>query len=107
MLNTLFKIEVLYNKTSKYIINKDKASNYKTFNMNKELSKINIDNNKLIELLHYSYDKFPRIFLFEKNNNKISDQQILTLLRKITNIEKININMMRSICHDIGITLTA
>ena len=81
----------------RYIINKDKASNYKTFNMNKNLSKIIIEDNDLIELLHYSYEQYPRLYLFEKNNNKLSDQQLLKLLRRITNIDKININMMRSI----------
>ena len=83
--------------SAKYIINKDKASNYKSFNMDKELSKIIIKNDKSIELLHYSYESYPRIYLFEKNNNKLSDQQLLNMLRKITNIDKININMMRSI----------
>ena len=82
---------------AKYIINKDKATNYKTFNMDKELSKINIENEKLVQLLHYSYEKFNRTYLFEKNNIKMSDQQLLSMLRKITNIDKININMMRSI----------
>ena len=83
--------------SGKFIINHDKASNYKSFHMNEELSKIIIEDTKLIELLHYSYEKFPRTYLFEKNNNKLSDQQLLMLLRRITNIDKININMMRSI----------
>ena len=83
--------------SGKYIINKDKASNYKSFNMDKQLSKIIIESNELIELLHYSYETYPRTYLFEKNNNKLSDQKILSMLRKITNIDKININMMRSI----------
>ena len=83
--------------SGRYIINKDKASNYKNFNVNKELSKIIIEDTKLVELLHYSYEKFSRTYLFEKNNNKMSDQQLLTLLRKITNIPKLNVNMMRSI----------
>ena len=65
--------------------------------MDKNLSKINIENHKLIELLHYSCTTYERTFLFEKNNNKMSDQQLLCMLRKITNIDKININMMRSI----------
>ena len=66
--------------------------------MNKQLSKIIIEDNKLVELLHYSYDKFPRTYLFEKKNGiKMRDQQLLTLLRRITNIPKLNVNMMRSI----------
>ena len=83
--------------SAKYITNKDKASNYKNFNTNKELSKINIENNQLVQILHYSYEKYKRTYLFEENNNKMGDQQILTLLRRITHIDKININMMRSI----------
>ena len=95
-INNFLLISKRGKNSAKYIINKDKASNYKNFNMNKELSKIIIEDTKLIELLHYSYEKFPRTYLFEKNNNKMTDQQLLTLLRRITNIN-VNINMMRSI----------
>ena len=87
---------ILIKTSIKYIINNDKASNFKHFD-NKILSKINIEDTKLIELLRYSIMKYPRIFLFERNSIKMSDQQLLMLLRKITNIERININMMRSI----------
>ena len=55
--------------------------------MNKELSKINIENDKLVELLHYSYEIYPRVFLFERNNNKLTNQQLISMLRKITNIK--------------------
>ena len=96
-INNFLLISKRGKNSAKYIINKDKASNYKNFNMNKELSKIIIEDTKLIELLHYSYEKFPRTYLFEKNNNKMTDQQLLSMLRKITHIDKININMMRSI----------
>ena len=61
---------------AKYIINKDKSSNYKTYDMNKELSKIIIEDTRLIELLHFSYEKYNRVYLFEKNNNKITDLQL-------------------------------
>lgn len=76
------------------IIDKDKASNYKNFSDDKDvLSKINIENNNLVELINYSYQMYPRTYLFEKNNCKLTDQQLLSILRKISNIEKININM--------------
>ena len=83
--------------SGRYIINKDKATNYKTFNMDKNLSKIIIEDNDLIKLLHFSYEQYPRVYLFERNSIKMSDQQLLSMLRKITNIPKINVNMMRSI----------
>lgn len=76
------------------IIDKDKASNYKNFSDDKDvLSKINIENNNLVELINYSYQMYPRTYLFEKNNCELTDQQLLSILRKISNIEKININM--------------
>ena len=87
---------ILIKSSIKYIINKDKASNYKNFE-NKSLSKININNEKLDQLLRYSINKYPRIYLFERNGIKLSDAQILCILRKISNIDKITINMMRSI----------
>ena len=42
------------------IINKDKASNYKVYNSNKELSKINIENEKLNDIIHHSYHNYER-----------------------------------------------
>ena len=96
-INNFLLISKRGKNSAKYIINHDKASNYKNFNMNKELSKIIIEDTRLIELLHFSYEKYNRVYLFEKNNNKMTDQQLLRMLRKITNIDKININMMRSI----------
>ena len=67
--------------------------------MNKELSKINIENDKLVELLHYSYEIYPRVFLFERNNNKLTNQQLISMLRKITNI-KINTFTIKAIILD-------
>ena len=37
-----------------YIINKDKASNYKLYNMNKALNKIKIEDNNLEKLIYDS-----------------------------------------------------
>ena len=83
-INNFLLISKRGKNSGKFIINQDKASNYKNFNMNKILSKITIEDNKLIELLHYSYEKFPRTYLFEKKNGiKMSDQQLLIMLRKI------------------------
>ena len=50
-----------------YIVNKDKASNYKLYNINKQLNKIKIQHDKLENLIYDSYKKYPRIYLFELN----------------------------------------
>ena len=46
-----------------YIINKDKASNYKLYNMNKDLNKIKIENETLTKLIYNSYLNYPRKYL--------------------------------------------
>lgn len=93
---------ILINRRGKlkisYIINNDKASSYKVYKMNKNLSTIAIINDKLIKLINDSYIKYPRVYLFENDKNKsISSTTLLTYLRSITNITQINFNMMRSI----------
>ena len=81
------------------IINKDKSTNYKFYNQNKEFSKINIEDPRLIKIINYSFIKYPRDYLFQnqKTNNMYNDKTLLELLRKITQIKGITINMMRSI----------
>ena len=78
------------------IINKDKASNYKEYNLNKDLSKIKIIEDDLATLIYNSLTKYPRIYLFEYNNKSISENTLLKWLRSMTKIDKVNINMMRS-----------
>ena len=61
---------ILINRRGKikvsYIINKDIAINYKLYNMNKNLSKIELDYEPLEILINDSYIKYPREYLFEK-----------------------------------------
>ena len=45
--------------TVSYIINNDKVSKTKVYNMNKKLSIINIENDKLSKLINESYKKYP------------------------------------------------
>ena len=78
------------------IINRDKASNYKIYNMNKNLSFIPLENEQLEQLINYSFEKFPRSYLFEINKKPITATTLLNYLRDITGIDKINIDMMRS-----------
>ena len=81
-----------------FIINKDKATNYKLYNIDTSLSHIDIEDSKLIDLIHYSYETYPRIYLFENTLKKqINSKSLLKHLRNITLIDSININMMRSI----------
>lgn len=79
-----------------YIVNKDKASNYKLYNMNKELSKIRVENEELANYINFSFNTYPRKYLFEINKKPISDGTLLKYLREITNTNLINIDMMRS-----------
>ena len=78
-----------------YIVNKDKASNYKLYNMNKNLSFIDVEGEAKKAILE-SYENFPRNFLFEINNNPITDSTLLRWLRDITGVEGITIDIMRS-----------
>ena len=55
-----------------YIINKDKASNYKLYNMNKSLNKIKIEDNNLEKLIYDSFIKYPRKYLFALKDKPIT-----------------------------------
>ena len=79
-----------------YIVNKDKASNYKLYNMNKGLSKIKLEDPELIDYINYSFITYPRTYLFEINKKQISETTILNYLRDITNTPLINFDMIRS-----------
>ena len=79
-----------------YIVNKDKASNYKLYNMNKGLSKIKLEDPELIDYINYSFITYPRTYLFEINKKQISETTILNYLREITNTLLINFDMIRS-----------
>ena len=64
--------------------------------MNKDLSKINILDENLIELICKSYEQYPRTYLFELNNKSITEGTYLSWLRSITRVEYINNDRMRS-----------
>ena len=82
-----------------FIVNKDKATNYRVYKKNKNLSNIVIENQRLADLIVESFQKYPRKYLFEnpKIKDKFNPQTILKYLRKITDFEAINDQMMRSI----------
>ena len=79
-----------------YIINKDKASNYKVYNMNKKLSSIPVEDKNLVKLICDSFDKYPRTYLFELNKKPVTSSTLLNWLKDITNIEGLNFDIMRS-----------
>ena len=94
---------ILINRRGKvkvsYIVNKDKASNYKLYNMNKNLSKINLDNEALQILINESFNQYPREYIFENNEGKpVSQGTILNCLRDITKLPAVNFQIMRSVC---------
>lgn len=80
-----------------YIVNKDKASNYKLYKMDKNLSRIAIINDDLARLINDSFIKYPRKYLFELNKRPVTEGTLLKWLRNITGINKINFDMLRSI----------
>ena len=79
-----------------YIVNKDKASNYKAYNINKNLSSISIEDDKLIKLINDSFIKYPRVYLFELNNKAVSSSTLLNWLKDITGIPGLNFDILRS-----------
>lgn len=82
-----------------FIVNKDKATNYRIYKKDKNLSKIEIQDQRLADLIAESYEKYPRKYLFENPEikDKFNPQTILKYLRNITGLEAINDQMMRSI----------
>lgn len=78
-----------------YIVNKDKASNYKQYTMHKNLSFIDVEG-EAKKALSESEQNFPRNYLFEINDEPISESTLLRWLREITGVPKITIDIMRS-----------
>ena len=78
-----------------YIVNKDKASNYKQYTMHKNLSFIDVEG-EAKKALSESEQNFPRNYLFEINEEPISESTLLRWLREITGVPKITIDIMRS-----------
>lgn len=91
---------ILINKRGKnkayYIVNNDKVTKTLNYSMNKNLNKINIENQDLVELICKSYKEYPRNYLFELNSKTITQNTYLSWLRQITKVDKINNDMMRS-----------
>jgi hypothetical protein len=78
------------------IVNEDKVKNTRKYASNMYLSYIDVENQNLCDLINYSFEKYPRTFLFENNGKGISNGTLLYWLRSITGVEKINVDMMRS-----------
>ena len=83
------------NITANFIVNKDKASNYKLYNMNKNLSIIDLTTDAT-KAINESLLNYPRNYLFEIDNKPISQATLLKWLRDISNVPNINIDMMRA-----------
>jgi hypothetical protein len=79
-----------------YIVNKDKASNYKEYAKDESLSIIDIKDDRLVDIIYDSYKKYPRTYLFQSKDKPISQETLLAMLRKITNLPGLTIDMMRA-----------
>ena len=81
-----------------YIVNSDKVSNTKKYKMDPSKNIIEIENPQLIEILNYSMQRFPRKYLFEnEKGGKISEDTLRAILRRVTKLNSINFDIMRSI----------
>ena len=93
---------ILINKKKKevtYIVNDDKASNYKVYKKKPELSFIKIESQKLADFIIDSLSRYPRKFLFENPDTEqsLEDNAILKKLRDITKLPAINFQIMCSV----------
>ena len=78
-------------------VGKDKVSNTKTFSGDIFKNNIEVEDKSLIDLIYYSFEKYPRTYLFENRGKPMQDETLLQYLREITKVSKINVDMMRSI----------
>ena len=83
------------NSKVQYIVNKDKASNYRLYNINKNLSFIDVEGEAKKAIIE-SYENFPRNYLLEINGKPITDSTLLRWLRDITGVDGLTIDIMRS-----------
>jgi len=83
------------NSKVQYIVNKDKASNYKLYNINKNLSFIDVEGEAKKAIIE-SYENFPRNYLLEIDGRPITDSTLLRWLRDITGVDGLTIDIMRS-----------
>jgi hypothetical protein len=81
---------------AQYIVGKDKASSYKAYVVNKELSIIEIEDPELVKMIYHSYRTYERTYLFQLKEKPISEKTLLQYLRNVTSVPLINIDMMRS-----------
>jgi hypothetical protein len=79
-----------------FVIQHDKVSNTVVYRTYSHLNYIQIENKELVKLLFQSYEQYKRKYLFEVNGHAISSNTLLSYLRSVTNVEKINIDMMRA-----------
>ena len=76
-----------------YIVNKDKASNYKIYSMDKTLNKIELSP-ELSLIINNSFIKYPLKYLLEMDNKPLSDTNLSNWLRNISKMDKINFSFI-------------
>ena len=79
-----------------YYVGKDKVTGSKSFS---DILKNNIEveDKELIELMYYSFEKYPRTYVLENRGKPIQDETLLRYLREITKVDNIDIDTMRSV----------
>ena len=79
-----------------YIVNQDKAFNYKMYNMNKNLSTIPIEDENLVKLINDSFEQYPREYLFELKGKPVTASTLLNWIKEITGVTGMNVDILRS-----------
>jgi len=79
-----------------FVVNKDKASNYKEYAKNPNLSQIEIEDKRLVDIIYDSYEKHKRVYLFQSGSSTIQQETFLKFLRDITGLKGLTVDMMRA-----------
>jgi cell division protein FtsB len=76
----------------------DKVSKSKYYSSKPDLSVIEIDDKQLKQIILKSQELYPRTYLFQNNSGgMVKADTLLGYLKKITNLQGVSINMMRSV----------
>ena len=94
--NYIFLHKIAGVKQVTLYIGHDKVSNTKSFH-SIEKRNISVDNKELVNLIYDSYERNNRKYLIEINNKPISDHTLLKLLKQISGVDGMTIDLMRVI----------
>jgi hypothetical protein len=77
------------------VVHKDKVSQTKSYSDYK-YSDVDIKDADLVKLIHDSYEKYPRTYLFENKGTPIKQDTLLKYLKNVTKVPGMTVDIMRS-----------